>query len=49
MATDIGSRPIEQDVLASVDEDQYLIADISEDGAWLSMEVRDAPQLRSWR
>lgn len=49
MATDIGSRPSGQDVIASVDEDQYLIADISEDGAWLSMEVREAPSLRTWR
>jgi len=49
MATDIAPRPPNQEVMASVDDDQYLIADVSEDGAWLSIGVGDAPTLRSWR
>lgn len=49
MATDIAPRPSDAEVIASVDDDQYLIADISEDGAWLSIGVQEAPSLRSWR
>lgn len=40
-------------VVASIDPheagEEYVIADISEDGAWLSMNVDDAPTLPSWR
>lgn len=49
MATNIASRPSDTEVIASVDDNQYLIADISEDDAWLAIEVREAPSLRSWR
>ncbi|MFB6119198.1 hypothetical protein [Halosegnis sp.] len=33
------------EVMASVDGDAYLIADISRDGAWLSMPREQAPVL----
>ncbi len=40
-------------VCSSIDSDgrrdEYVIADISADGAWLSMRAEDAPTLRSWR
>lgn len=40
-------------VVASVDDAgaarEYVIADITEDGAWLSMDVSDAPTLPAWR
>lgn len=40
-------------IVASIDEDptgeEYVIADISEDGAWLSMSATDAPTLPAWR
>ncbi len=40
-------------IVSSIDSDgtrkEYVIADISADGAWLSMHVDDAPQLPSWR
>jgi hypothetical protein len=39
--------------MASVDAEgdcrEYVIADVSEDGAWLSMDVDDAPSIRDWR
>jgi len=37
------------DVMASVDADEYVIADISEEDAWMSIGVHDAPELDSWR
>ncbi|WP_438266710.1 DUF7556 family protein [Haloarchaeobius amylolyticus] len=43
----------ERDVVASVDGDgsskEYVIADITDDGAWLSMRAEDAPDLPDWR
>ncbi len=40
-------------VLASIDgggsNEEYVIADISADGAWLAMDVNDAPALSAWR
>ena len=40
-------------IVGSVDGDgsdrEYVIADITEDGAWLSVEVADAPTLRDCR
>ncbi|QZA89840.1 hypothetical protein K0C01_04635 [Salinarchaeum sp. IM2453] len=40
-------------IVSSVDGDgrdqEYVIADITEDGAWLSMDAGDAPDLSSWR
>lgn len=40
-------------IVSSVDGDgdrrEYVIADISEDGAWLAMCAGDAPELSSWR
>ncbi|WP_449271871.1 DUF7556 family protein [Halostella pelagica] len=41
------------EVMSTVDGDgnrqEYVIADISEDDAWLSMCVDDAPTLPAWR
>lgn len=41
------------EVMSTVDGDgnrqEYVIADISEDDAWLSMLVNDAPTLPAWR
>jgi len=41
------------EVVASVDDagssHEYVIADITEDGAWLAMDVSDAPTLPAWR
>jgi len=57
MATD-ASRPHngranDGEVMSTVDGDgarqEYVIADISEDDAWLSMCVDDAPTLPAWR
>ncbi|WP_200840430.1 MULTISPECIES: hypothetical protein [Natrialba] len=31
------------------DRDEYVIADISADGAWLSMQAEAAPTLSAWR
>lgn len=46
-------RPEDHEVMASVDAEgdcrEYVIADVSEDGAWLSMDVDDAPSIRDWR
>ncbi len=43
----------EPTVLGSVDgkgtAQEYVIADISEDGAWLAMDIGDALELDSWR
>ena len=40
-------------VVASIDPDtagdEYVIADISTDGAWLSMQAEEAPALSAWR
>ncbi|WP_254766323.1 DUF7556 family protein [Salinilacihabitans rarus] len=40
-------------VVSAIDSDgttaQYVIADISADGAWLSMAAEDAPTLPAWR
>ncbi|WP_435359899.1 DUF7556 family protein [Haloarchaeobius sp. DFWS5] len=45
--------PDDHDVVASVDDGgsakEYVIADITADGAWLSMRAEDAPNLPSWR
>lgn len=41
------------DVVSSVDGEgsskEYVIADITADGAWLAMEADDAPDLPDWR
>ncbi|GAB7019029.1 hypothetical protein [Halostagnicola sp. A-GB9-2] len=40
-------------VVGSIDSggssSEYVIADISADGAWLSMQADDAPELPAWR
>ncbi|AGB17667.1 hypothetical protein Halru_3101 [Halovivax ruber XH-70] len=40
-------------VVASIDPavggEEYVIADISTDGAWVSMNVESAPALAAWR
>ncbi|WP_174811778.1 DUF7556 family protein [Salinadaptatus halalkaliphilus] len=37
------------DSSSASDGDEYVIADITADGAWLSMEADDAPTLPAWR
>lgn len=41
------------DVLGSIDPgaggDEYVIADISAEGAWLSVRAEEAPMLTAWR
>ena len=43
----------DETVVGSIDSDdgidEYVIADISADGAWLSMQATDAPTLQAWR
>ena len=40
------------EVMASVDpspaQPEFVIADVSRDGAWLSMSAAEAPSLRDW-
>ena len=55
MVTDHSRRNAvsEDTVCSSIDSDgrrdEYVIADISADGAWLSMAAEEAPTLVSWR
>lgn len=46
-----GAGSKDGEVMASVDGDEgdYVIADITEDEAWLSMHADDAPALPAWR
>jgi len=41
------------EVVASVDDAgsgrEYVIADITEDGAWVAIDASDAPTLPAWR
>jgi len=41
------------DVVSSLDGEgaskEYVIADITADGAWLAMQAEDAPDLPDWR
>mgnify|MGYP000442274374 CR=1 FL=1 len=41
------------DVMASVDDEtgapEFIIADVSRDDAWMSIQLRDAPGLDDWR
>jgi hypothetical protein len=43
----------DHEVVGSVDGDgpsrEYVIADITEDGAWLAVDVEDARTLPAWR
>lgn len=43
----------EAEIVGAVDEgdgtEKYVIADLSADGAWLSMHHDDAPALPAWR
>ncbi len=43
----------DREVVGSVDDAgaarEYVIADITEDGAWLAMDATDAPTLPDWR
>lgn len=45
--------PTDAEVMASVDaaadRTEFVIADVSRDGAWLSAPAADAPQLPNWR
>ena len=47
------TRNAAETVVGSIDPDdggdEYVIADISADGAWLSMQADDAPALPAWR
>jgi len=47
--TSRGASEIVGSVDGEGDDEQYVIADITADGAWLSMEVDDAPTLPAWR
>ena len=46
-------NPPEETIVASIDPDisgdEYIIADISTDGAWIAMGAHDAPYLIDWR
>ena len=48
-----GSSSDPSEIVGAVDDDgtskEYVIADITEDGAWVSREVDDAPTLPAWR
>lgn len=39
----------ERDVMAAVDDDRLLIADVARDDAWLAMPADDAPVLGEYR
>ncbi|WP_195893101.1 DUF7556 family protein [Halopiger djelfimassiliensis] len=53
MVTNPHTMPSDDTVVGSIDStdssDEYVIADISADGAWLSMQADDAMPLRAWR
>lgn len=49
MVTDARGGRSSGEVMASVDADELVIADISEDDAWLAIGAGDAPALRAWR
>ncbi|MFP8954650.1 hypothetical protein ACLI4Z_17035 [Natrialbaceae archaeon A-arb3/5] len=55
MATNPHAMTESETIVGSIDasessaSDEYVIADISADGAWLSMEADDAPTLPAWR
>ncbi len=53
MATNPHAMTSDDTVVGSIDSSSsstdYVIADISADGAWLSMRVDDAPTLPAWR
>lgn len=53
MNTHPDASTTQETVVASIDPDaagdEYVIADISTDGAWLSMQAEDAPALTAWR
>lgn len=48
-----GDSPTDHEVMASVDAEgdcqEYVIADVTEDGAWLAMAVDEAPTVHDWR
>jgi hypothetical protein len=47
-----GDAEVDTDVMASVEEgrvDQFILADISQDEAYLTMPVEDAVSLSAWR
>ncbi len=53
MATNPHAMASDDTIVGSIDStaasDEYVIADISADGAWLSMQADDAPTLPAWR
>ncbi|WP_186336521.1 DUF7556 family protein [Natrarchaeobaculum aegyptiacum] len=55
MATNPHAMTDADTIVGSIDSsnrghgEEYVIADISADGAWLSMEAEAAPQLPAWR
>ncbi|WP_176393244.1 DUF7556 family protein [Natronolimnobius baerhuensis] len=55
MATNPHAMADETTIVGSIDDadasngGEYVIADITADGAWLSMEAKDAPTLPAWR
>ncbi|WP_162989865.1 DUF7556 family protein [Natronorubrum halophilum] len=53
MVTNSHTMTSDDTVIGSIDStnssEEYVIADISADGAWLSMQADDAPTLPAWR
>jgi hypothetical protein len=53
MSGQVGSSAHSSEIVAAVDDDgsskEFVIADITADGAWLSMAVEDAPSLPACR
>ncbi|WP_165874864.1 DUF7556 family protein [Natrarchaeobius oligotrophus] len=55
MATNPHAMTENDTIVGSIDSsdssnsDEYVIADISADGAWLSMQAEAAPTLTAWR
>jgi hypothetical protein len=36
-------------VMGAIDEQEFVIADTESDGAWLTIDAQDAPELDGWR
>lgn len=37
------------EIMGSIDAEEYVIADVSTDDAWVSIRVAEAPDIRDWR
>lgn len=47
-APDPGPGP-DDDVMAALDQNDLVIADVSREDAWLSVPAAEAPELTDWR